>query len=213
MTMKKFSALLFSLFVMAFSLGACSLVESEEEIAEEFRSLTVGNQTLDFVQVGELWWSTKNLYLHNDEKHCAQGLLSNCEKYGSLYTWTEAMGISPEYEDFYYEQYEDFQQGLCPEGSHLPSRQERDSLISHLFGSFASYQKYFNNQRGGYYDDYLYDSYNDVGYKAYFWTSTESSNSSKYSYFADVLYCYSDGYCSSTNKTKTSKLYIRCVMN
>lgn len=52
------------------------------------------------------------------EKWCYGGLESNCEQYGALYTWNEAMQYSMA----------EGSRGVCPVGSHIPSDNEWKQL-------------------------------------------------------------------------------------
>ncbi len=83
------------------------------------------------VWIGDQCWMAANLntgYLidsldnpaQNDtiEKYCYQDLETNCNQYGAFYTWDEMMNYSNL----------ESQQGICPEGWHLPSDAEWKAL-------------------------------------------------------------------------------------
>jgi len=52
------------------------------------------------------------------EKHCFNNDISNCEKFGGLYHWLEAMQYTRR----------EGVQGICPRGWHLPTRDEIENL-------------------------------------------------------------------------------------
>lgn len=91
------------------------------------------------VQIGSQCWMAQNLNVGTRingaanqadngvlEKYCYDDLESNCDVYGGLYQWDEAM------------QYDSFQgeQGICPDGWHVPTDEEWTVLTS-LLGSNA----------------------------------------------------------------------------
>jgi len=81
-------------------------------------------QSYPTVQIGTQCWMAKNMNIgtmvnattgqtdnFQIEKYCYNGLAENCEQYGGLYKWDEAMQyITAE-----------SSRGICPEGWHIPS--------------------------------------------------------------------------------------------
>jgi len=59
------------------------------------------------------------------EKYCYNNIASNCNIYGGMYQWGEALQYS----------YIQGGQGLCPSGWHIPSKVEWNSLMNFLGGS------------------------------------------------------------------------------
>ncbi len=57
------------------------------------------------------------------EKYCYENEESNCDEYGGLYQWNELMQYSAQQGE----------QGLCPEGWHIPTQEEYTQLIDSLF--------------------------------------------------------------------------------
>lgn len=93
------------------------------------------------VQIGSQCWLRENLNVgiringtqslyNNDiiEKYCFDNLESNCEKYGGLYSWNEAM------------QYSTVSgiKGICPDGWHIPSLPEYFMLSNSVIGNSNS---------------------------------------------------------------------------
>ena len=84
--------------LMVFAIGACG----------GEKTVTIGNQV----------WKAKNLNDASKGGKCYDDKPENCEKYGRLYTWEEAMKA-------------------CPSGWHLPSNEEWEALVSSAGGMDA----------------------------------------------------------------------------
>lgn len=97
------------------------------------------------VQIGSQCWLDENLdvgtMIHTNnsqenngtiEKYCYANELKNCETYGGLYTWSEAL----KYEDNSFDHqnvpptYFRFIQGICPDGWHIPTLRDFELLKS-----------------------------------------------------------------------------------
>jgi len=92
-------------------------------------------QDYSTVKIGDQCWFAENLnvgtmveggQVQTDnsaiEKHCYNDKKENCDTYGGLYQWKEAMQYTEEEET----------QGVCPEGWHIPTDAEWHVLESHL---------------------------------------------------------------------------------
>ena len=70
------------------------------------------------------------------EKYCYENNKTNCNIYGGIYSWHEAMQYNPS---------DDVEigttQGICPVGWHIPTQQECYTLISYLGGSSVAGEK------------------------------------------------------------------------
>jgi uncharacterized protein (TIGR02145 family) len=90
-------------------------------------------KTYHTVQIGNQCWLKENINVGTRingseeqtnngiiEKYCYDDNEENCSKYGGLYLWNEAM------------QYNTLSktEGICPQGWHLPSKEEFDTLSS-----------------------------------------------------------------------------------
>ncbi|MDR0308068.1 MAG: hypothetical protein LBI42_14695 [Chitinispirillales bacterium] len=73
------------------------------------------------VKIGDKVWMAENLNYDTGNKWCYENKESNCEKYGSLYSWSTAMLA-------------------CPKGWHLPTRQEWNDLVKDAGGNLAGVQ-------------------------------------------------------------------------
>jgi uncharacterized protein (TIGR02145 family) len=118
-----------------------------------FPTVTYGGQTYNTVQIGSQCWFKENLNMgtmiqgssnqtNNGiiEKYCYNNLLANCDTFGGLYQWAEAVQYqngasntsSPN------PAFTGNVKGICPTGWHVPSRIEVDILDLFLGGSSIS---------------------------------------------------------------------------
>jgi uncharacterized protein (TIGR02145 family) len=96
------------------------------------------------VQIGSQCWMAKNLNVGTRingsgnqtdnsiiEKYCYDDLESNCDTYGGLYQWNEAMqySITPGVT------------GICPTGWHIPSNAEYETLSNFFGGNSGAGEK------------------------------------------------------------------------
>jgi uncharacterized protein (TIGR02145 family) len=109
------------------------------------------------------------------EKFCYKNEAANCDIYGGLYQWDEAMAYSTT----------EGSSGLCPEGWHMPTDAEWHELVvfldpvdgeakagEHLVvGSLSGFQALFAG-----YVIFAERKYYDAGNAGYFWSSTGNSN-------------------------------------
>ena len=129
----------------------------------------IGSQKYKTVKIGQQIWMAENLNWKSKDSKCYKGLSTNCKKYGQFYNWTEA-------------------QTVCPEGWHLPSQWEWESLIDFAgglneAGNVLKSRHGWNNSGNGTdlfgftalpAGNYDIDSdYQYIGYRALFWSSTD----------------------------------------
>ncbi len=110
------------------------------------------------------------------DKFCFNNSTSNCNQYGGLYQWNEAMSHATSNP-----------QGICPSGWHIPSASEWDTLATNLGSNPGSQLKtgggtgfdaltdtpYFYEVTGGIYDF-------STSPWGQFWTSTSSGGNAQY---------------------------------
>ena len=147
-------------------------------------------KTYKTVKIGDQVWMAENLnYAGGGIGHCYEDVPENCEAGGRLYKWDVAREV-------------------CPEGWHLPSKTEFDTLLSFVKLEYEEEQcgfaDMFRATSGwGYYhtpstqgcdmvgfsavpaggkhvESYRSPEYNHAGYTAYFLTSTEYDEYSVY---------------------------------
>ena len=147
-------------------------------------------KTYKTVKIGDQVWMAENLnYAGGGIGHCYEDVPENCEAGGRLYKWDVAREV-------------------CPEGWHLPSKAEFDTLLSFVKLEYEEEQcgfaDMFRATSGwGYYhtpttqgcdmvgfsavpaggkhvESYRSPEYNHAGYTAYFLTSTEYDEYSVY---------------------------------
>lgn len=189
---------------------------------QKYKIVTIGTQT----------WMAQNLNFETTNSYCYNDDISNCSKYGRLYTWAAAMdsigkwsqnskgcGFTTECTPTYPVQ------GACPTGWHLPMRTEFETLITAvggytLAGKTLKSTTNRNNcneknidgsdaygltiQLAGYRDSY----HNSVEEGCYtrFWTSTESLKAS-----STYMYLTYKNQIGFSNDLKYYGFSIRCI--
>ncbi len=187
-------------------------------------------QLYKVVTIGEQTWMAHNLNYETDAgSYCYNDSAKYCKKYGRLYTWAAAMDsvgtwstngkgcgygttCSPTYPV----------RGVCPEGWHLPTKAEFETLFTAVGGQstagkvLMSTSGWKSSCNGS--DDFAFTalpaderdmdgSYNYEGYYALFWSSTAYD-----SYFAYrmSLYCNNDDANLFYNR-KIKGFSVRCL--
>jgi len=153
-----------------------------------YRVVTIGSQT----------WMAENLNYQTANSWCYNNSADSCAKYGRLYDWSAAMGISTSYNSSKWNGSDENHQGICPGGWHIPSDQEWQTLVDNVGGYNAGKRlksasgwrwSYRGNGEGGNgTDDYgfsalpggtadrLIDSFDGAGVFGIWWTATEGAN-------------------------------------
>lgn len=194
-------------------------------------------QTYKTVTIGTQTWMAENLnYVYTDvslnyggensdsTSWCYDNDPSNCTKYGRLYTWASAVGKSENECGFDHTCYlpEGNVRGVCPEGWHLPTQVEWETLFTAVDGSgiagamLKSTSGWYNNGNGtdaygfsalpaGF--SYGYGFYADEGKEAYFWSPME--NDSCRAYYVELYYNRDGAFLGSYSKSR--EFSVRCV--
>ena len=169
-------------------------------------------QTYRTVQIGDQVWMAENLNFETDESVCYNDSVEYCDKYGRLYTWAAAMdsagmwttnGKGCGYRETCSPTYP--VRGVCPEGWHLPSKAEWETLFNAVGGEstagkvLKSTSGWDDNGNGT--DTFGFSalpagnrdyggSYNGEGDDAHFWSSTEYDSSFAFNMFLGYNFNY-----------------------
>ena len=157
------------------------------------------------VDVGGKIWMAENLNYEGDialgtdtstttpHRYYPNNSEANVETCGYLYNKTAAFGNSDASSDKV--------QGICPDGWHLPSRSEWESLIDEIIDD-EDYMSDFTSQSAGAYNG----SYVNYGKRQYYWTSTEFDT--ERSYFG-IMYRMEADFTGTADRE--TALSVRCV--
>ena len=157
---------------------------------------TRDGKTYKYIQIGSQKWMAENLNYDTTGSSCYDKDASNCAKYGRLYTWEVA-------------------QEACPTGWHLPSDAEFETLLGAVVGDVDRYG-FSTLPAGRMVSGSRYDSFDNEGESAYFWSSSGS-----YNYPSDV-WCESDMFDNQIetgffcvmigiNNNSNNRLSVRCL--
>ncbi|MCL2283110.1 MAG: hypothetical protein FWC26_07315 [Fibromonadales bacterium] len=193
--------------LMVFAIGAC------EEKKSQVGSTSTSNDadksaTEKIVKIGNQVWMSENLNDASKGGKCYENKPENCEKYGRLYTWEEAMKS-------------------CPSGWNLPNNAEWQTLVDFAGGDGIAAKKLKAKKGWNDYDgksgngaDYFgfsalpggigspFGKFFNVGNYGYWWSSSSESNSNN-ACFRGIHY---DDYFALGGETdKTALFSVRCV--
>ena len=189
-------------------------------------------QVYKIVTIGKQVWMAQNLNYETDASYCYKNQSDNCNKYGRLYTWADAMdsagtwssngaecGFAKTCSPIYPVR------GVCPKDWHLPTYYEWESLFSAVGGSsgaglmLKSVSGWVNGGNGT--DEFsftvlpagigqTYGSGILEGNKAPFWIPTEKKGDERLN--ADYVY-FSSGSDNAIRAShpKSNAFSIRCV--
>jgi uncharacterized protein (TIGR02145 family) len=162
---------------------------------QEYRTVKIGNQV----------WMAQNLNFEIENSWCYGDFKSDCEKYGRLYSWEAA-------------------KRACPNGWHLPSREEWNSMVDAAGGSSAGKNLKsktgwngtdefgFSALPGG--NRYHDGSFNHVGDLGRWWSATEYGSGSAYAYgrlmYSGDVY---EGEDDSYKSYKGNGFSVRCAQD
>jgi uncharacterized protein (TIGR02145 family) len=166
------------------------------ECGASFTDLRDG-KTYPTVLIGTRCWMAENINVGNVvfdfaqqdneiiEKTCYDNDPANCQVYGGLYTWHEAM------------QWEAENKGICPVDWHLPSREDWEKLVSELGSEDAGQKLKVTREHNPPWDGTNSSGFSalpaGVGYESHFgrigkwglfWSSSEAEEG--YAWFAQL---------------------------
>ncbi|PBC73449.1 fibrobacter succinogenes major paralogous domain-containing protein [Fibrobacter intestinalis] len=157
-----------------------------------YKTVTIGTQT----------WMAENLNYETANSYCPNAARDLCVKYGRLYLWSTAMDSAGVFSDSGKGcgfgltcSAKEPVRGVCPEGWHLPSKEEWNTLFAAVGGEYVAGTKLKSKSgwlNDGSTDEYGFsvlpagsrlgggDGYHYAGERADFWTSTEVSSDDAY---------------------------------
>ena len=155
------------------------------------------NQTYKTVTIGSQTWMAENLNYETANSFCYEDNVSNCTKYGRLYTWAAAMDSAGVYsvnsKGCGYGGHCSVKppaRGICPEGWHVPTWAEWYTLYSAIGSTpYAMQAKGFDNwpdatDAYGFSalpaGDYYYGISSNFGKSSSFWSASEGSSEGAY---------------------------------
>ena len=188
--------------------------------------VSYGGKDYNTVLIGSQCWMKENLDIGTKinhgtlpqnnstiEKYCHGDLQSNCDTYGGLYEWNEAMKYITTVGT----------QGICPIGWHIPTYEEFQILDAAVNGDGNSLKAIgqgigggagtnlsgFSALLAGAHSPTL--SYGDLGIIGYFWSSTEYDINPVWAWYMH-MYNYQSSILYSID-VKVDAMSIRCLKN
>ena len=181
----------------------CAKFNDDAKTEQIYKMVTIAPEGKDYSET----WMAENLNYKTANSWCYDDKDENCAKYGRLYTWASAVGKTKT-------ECGNGQEcnlgtgdirGVCPEGWHLPSLEEWEDLFKAVGGqstagaklkSKTGWKEYsgINNEDAFGFSAlptgsrYYSGDYDDEGYDADFWSSTEDNGT-----YAYDVYLYYDG--------------------
>ena len=194
------------------ALGSGTLYDDRD--GQKYATITIGSQT----------WMTENLRYETENSSCYGALMSNCSRYGRLYTWAAAVGKTEE------ECGSDSEcsipssvKGVCPSGWRMPTSEDYQILFDAVGGVEIAGKKlkadwdwddalendnsyFFSVLPGG--CDEVTPSYAGVGKYTYFWTSSQDLTG----YATGVSFgAWVDLAMPNIMLDKENAYYVRCI--
>ena len=261
---KSFTLLLLACIALLAALFACSdsdgcsssgVVKSSNVIRDSFVDVRDG-QVYKTVKIGNQVWMAENLnfetpredrtyrgglnnaeirHYQRETSFCYDKYLSNCTRFGRLYSWSEAMDGKGHFSKNA-EGCGDGKtcapifpvQGVCPVGWHLPTKAEWDTLLLSIIGGVDVAGRNLKSRKGwrchgngrdayGFSAlpagqkliDGIYDKFDSVDRNTAFWSSTEQDTKSVFSAYLS----YDEDKVNLTANLKNLGLSVRCVQD
>ncbi|MCL2102284.1 MAG: fibrobacter succinogenes major paralogous domain-containing protein [Fibromonadales bacterium] len=194
---------IFFIFCFLFlCMAGCKEKKEQAQIQAETFLLSDSRDGQEYkaVKIGQQIWMAGNLNYKTDDSWCYGNEESNCEKYGRLYTWNAA-------------------KDACPDGWHLPSRDEWNELVkiagdntaakklkSKTLWNGADNYEFSALPGGAYYND---GSFNFIGDYSSWWSATEHNNNNAYNRYMNSI----SEVMLENNNEKNHAYYVRCVQD
>ena len=210
-------------------LQSCTKVKFADNTEQYYKTVTIAPEGTDYSET----WMAENLNYETANSYCYEDKEENCAKYGRLYTWAAAVGKTEEECGFGKECNlgNGNVQGVCPEGWHLPSRDEWEKLIVAVDDNITEYSgenvagKVLKSKTGwtpspfeGINNEdafgfsalpagYRFSDYASEGNYANFWSSTESNSC----YVYRMLLRYDFDFAGLDDIGKSYGYSVRCL--
>lgn len=195
------------------------------------------------VEIGSQVWMAENLNYSYTEKtsrgqfmsYCYENSEKNCKKFGRLYMWSAAVDSvklakdekNPQHCGYMSDcEMPSFVQGVCPDGWHLPKKEEWELLLKFVGGAdsasvvLRSISGWIGGKNGT--DDFGFNvlpagsrlnrdssGFMNLGEKASFWTASEDPNYAMVAF--DVHFNTVDSFVRIYNSTRDISFSVRCV--
>jgi len=118
------------------------------EACPDMPTVEYGGQTYNTIKIGDHCWIRENMNVGSMlqsnqssgnngiiEKYCYNNNPQNCETYGALYSWDEMMQYATD----------EGAQGICPEGWHIPTDEEWQTLSGNIDSQYPAGDPVWNN--------------------------------------------------------------------
>ncbi len=179
-----------------------------------YNTVYVGNQCWlkENLDVGNMIQGNQNPSNNNTiEKYCYDNKTENCNKYGGLYQWNEAMAYSTM----------PGTKGICPEGFHIPTKLEFETLAdpvsyknnglkaigqgteSGIGTNTSGFSALLAGYRG------ILSTFHSFGYDVLLWSSTAGSSNGAYG----MALWYKSWDIWVLNYYKDNGFSVRCIKN
>lgn len=216
-----------SIFIIFFLIFLFSCSNTNKITIPNDEIVYYGGQEYHKVNIGDQVWLKENLnagvmissdsdednQIDNNiiEKYCYDNNPKNCEKYGALYQWDEAMNYSNK----------ENTKDICPPGWHIPDKSELEILVNSHFDEARNlidtsespiafkplnkfdFSGYFSGYRGS------NGKFNEIGTVVFFMSSSEDGLG--YATTLGLISSYKDVYIKGTNKVYG--ICVRCLQD
>ena len=199
-------------------------------------------QLYETVQIGSQTWMKENLNFDykiggvSYGSYCYKDEPDSCAKYGKLYTWAAAMDSAVTNCGYGADCAVDtgMVQGVCPDGWHLPSQAEWDTLVTAV-GGISTAGTALRTETGWYKDAAATTLvpatnssgfsalpsgqktekgvYSQVPYTAYIWSSSELEKNVEAGAYSMTMFSTSASASAGLGDLKNRALAVRCLKN
>ncbi|MBK9576999.1 MAG: fibrobacter succinogenes major paralogous domain-containing protein [Fibrobacteres bacterium] len=198
---------------------------TDERDGQQYRIVTIGTQT----------WMAQNLNYRQTTGAkdtfgiCKELDAAHCAKYGRLYDWAQAMGVDSLYNRKIWPGNLVKRQGICPDGWHIPTKDEWAQLAKAAGGTDLGGGKlkattgWNDDDKSGFgTDDFWFSAYPstryvidgrlvDFGEGAYWWTTSQETNPQYGDYTTDYRTFYMTTQILYSDAEKAGLESLRCL--